>query len=149
MAAWLGVHALIIEGFRVSSLRRITDGTDVSAVIALVLDENRKLLVVKNQRGWDFPGGHVEQNETPEAALHREVLEEAYAKIRNPRLFMSASLERSMLFYVAEIAELLHFRAEHETTARTLMEPAEFLAAYDGGLPRMARYAATEARKLL
>ena len=24
-----------------------------------------KLLIVKLQRGWDFPGGHIEQNETP------------------------------------------------------------------------------------
>lgn len=138
---------MIIESFDLSLLSRIPSGTDVSAVIALVFDEDGKMLAVKNQRGWDFPGGHVEPGETPEAALHREVLEEACAKIRNPRLFMSASMERTMLFYIAEIAELRPFTGEYETTTRTFMTPEEFIVSYDGGLPQMARYAITEAQK--
>lgn len=138
---------MLIENFDVSLLDQIAEGTDVSAVIALAFDESGKLLMIKNHRGWDFPGGHVEAGEAPEAALHREVLEEACVKIKNLRLLMSAAMERTMLFYTAELNELLPFRAEHESTARALMAPEEFIASYNGGLPQMARYAITEAQK--
>jgi 8-oxo-dGTP pyrophosphatase MutT (NUDIX family) len=39
------------------------------------------LLVKHPSRGWEFPGGRVEEGENPEDALHREVLEECGIKI--------------------------------------------------------------------
>lgn len=49
---------------------------------AAVLVENGKILIARRKSGdrqadkWEFPGGTVEQNETPEAALKREMREE-------------------------------------------------------------------------
>lgn len=38
------------------------------------------------QRGWDIPGGHLEPGETPEAAMRREVMEEAGAVLGDVQL---------------------------------------------------------------
>jgi len=81
---------------------------------------------------------YVEAGETVEQALRREVLEEAYATIEDPVLFMSATAQRTMLFYVAHVQDLLPFKAEHETDQRNFMHPEELLAVYGGGEPELA-----------
>ncbi|MEC7272391.1 MAG: NUDIX domain-containing protein [Candidatus Thermoplasmatota archaeon] len=41
-----------------------------------VLKSGSLLMVQHPERGWEFPGGHIEEGEHPEQALHREMKEE-------------------------------------------------------------------------
>lgn len=54
----------------------------VCAVAAILVDQDKRVLIAERPAGkfmegyWEFPGGKMEQGETPEAALRREVQEE-------------------------------------------------------------------------
>ena len=60
----------------------------VAAAIVDDLDVPRALLAARRRTPaqlagrWEFPGGKVERDETPAAALHREILEELGVRIR-------------------------------------------------------------------
>lgn len=109
----------------------------------LGFNDKGQILAVHNKRGWDIPGGHVETGETAEQALHREVLEEACAIIEDLILFMSATAQKTMLFYAARVKELLSFKAENETDERKFMRPEELLTVYGGGEPELASHVIT------
>lgn len=46
---------------------------------------DRAVLLTKNHRGWDIPGGKMEVDETPEEALVREVQEETGMHVHTKR----------------------------------------------------------------
>jgi 8-oxo-dGTP diphosphatase len=54
----------------------------MTTVVAAVIEREQKILVCQRKAGarhelkWEFPGGKVEQGETPIAALRRELREE-------------------------------------------------------------------------
>jgi 8-oxo-dGTP diphosphatase len=61
----------------------------MTTVVAAVIErEDRRLLIGQRRRDdssplkWEFPGGKVEEGETPEAALARELREELGATLR-------------------------------------------------------------------
>lgn len=52
--------------------------THIVAAGGYVFDESGNILLVKtNRRGWDCPGGQVEEGETLEEGVLREILEES------------------------------------------------------------------------
>jgi mutator protein MutT len=62
-------------------------------VVAAIIRKDGRILITQRRDGvhlarlWEFPGGKVEANETFEAALQREILEELGVKIRVGREF--------------------------------------------------------------
>lgn len=58
-----------------------------TAAFCIVTYQGRLVLVEHASRGYEFTGGHVDQNESILDAVVREVREEGCAVIREPRLF--------------------------------------------------------------
>ena len=55
-------------------------------VVAAVIVKDNKIFATQRgygdfKGGWEFPGGKIEKNETPEEALKREIFEELNVKI--------------------------------------------------------------------
>ncbi len=55
-------------------------------VVAAIIQKDSKILATKRGYGefenlWEFPGGKIEENETPKKALKREIKEELNAEI--------------------------------------------------------------------
>lgn len=48
----------------------------VSTCMVVALGKNGTIALARPERGWGFPGGHVEDNESPEECIRREAYEE-------------------------------------------------------------------------
>ena len=60
--------------------------TKIVRVVAAVIRQNGKIFATQRgygewKNGWEFPGGKIENGETPEAALKREIQEELDTEI--------------------------------------------------------------------
>jgi len=69
-------------------------------IVALILEHQGKILVEKRKQSKSttpgdvvFPAGHVEDGETKEQALYREMTEEFGIKIYNPQLVHTADFD--------------------------------------------------------
>ncbi|WP_276609499.1 NUDIX domain-containing protein [Chengkuizengella sediminis] len=112
----------------------------VTSVHSICIKGHKVLLVKIKGRGFNHPGGHVDEGETPEQALHREVLEEGYVKgdceylgmievnqAENPMYDPNGKYPKIgyQLFYSMNITECLPFNRENESISRIWVEPSE------------------------
>lgn len=78
------------------------------AVATMVLNKNNQILLVKSYtRGWEFPGGYVEEGESLMAAAIREVKEESGIDIEVTKLFgIDQNVENSTCIVIFEGKEI-------------------------------------------
>lgn len=111
----------------------VPENIKISQVVGYCFDDAGRILIIKNKRGWGFPGGHPEPGERPEDTLRREVAEEAYITLKDPRLIgymevkdpKNESVEGThyiQLRYLAKIETVNEFKKEFETSERDFVD---------------------------
>ncbi|PJC54446.1 MAG: hypothetical protein CO028_02390 [Candidatus Levybacteria bacterium CG_4_9_14_0_2_um_filter_35_21] len=63
------------------------DSNLCTAAFCVTSHRGTLLLIQNRKRGWEIPGGHIDEGEEIEQALIREVMEETGAVIENPQMF--------------------------------------------------------------
>ena len=89
-----------------------------TVAVAVIERGDRRLLIGQRRRNdtsplkWEFPGGKVEEGESPEAALTRELKEELGATLRKAvplgrvvHKYAETPEDLEILFFAAEIAD--------------------------------------------
>jgi len=110
----------------------------ITSVHGFCFYEDKLLLVNINHRGWDFPGGHIEINETPVECFKREAMEEGYVEGKchflgymivdhneNPNWTKDSPYPKVgyQLFYRMDIETLHNFADEYESSQRLFVDP--------------------------
>ncbi|UOR12848.1 NUDIX domain-containing protein [Halobacillus amylolyticus] len=112
----------------------------ITSVHGFCFYKNKLLLVNLNHRGWDFPGGHIELNETPVEGFKREAMEEGYVEGKchilgyivvdhneNPNWNENSSYPKVgyQLFYRMDVEKIHSFEGEYEASERLFIDPME------------------------
>lgn len=111
----------------------------VTSTHGFCFHEGKVILVDLDTRGWDIPGGHMEEGETPEECFLREAMEEAciegdismlgYVLVDNrddPAFDASKYPEVGcQIFYRMDVTTLHPFVQEWEASERKAFAPSE------------------------
>ena len=96
-------------------------------VTAAILIKDRKILIAKRKADdrlaskWEFPGGKVERNETPQACLKREMQEEFGIVVT-----VDEYIGESIYHYDHGAIQLLAYRARWESGQIALNDHADY-----------------------
>lgn len=100
----------------------------IVTVGALIADPEGRVLVVKTHKWGDrygIPGGKIEEGETMEAAVHREVMEETGLAVFDVRFALVQDCIDSPEFYKPAHMILLNFTCRTEGGLVTLNDEAQ------------------------
>ena len=101
--------------------------SNIIKVTAAILEKDGKILIAKRKTGdklfaglWEFPGGKVEEGETPEECMARELKEELDIEVEVGELITSNKHK-----YPHGIFELLAYRVKHVSGEMVLNDHEE------------------------
>ena len=124
----------------------------VRVVAAIIVHDNK---IFATQRGygefsggWEFPGGKIEENETPEEAIKREILEELDSEIEVVDLFDTVEYDYpnfhlSMDCFICKIKSGDLVLKEHEAAAwltKETLYSVDWLPADQGLIPLIEQH---------
>ena len=116
----------------------IAEKTKVSAVF-LIGFIGDKIIAARNERGWDIPGGHLEEDEEPIEGLRREAEEETGVTFMDALPFAKLSLpnednykDKYMLFFVSNSCKLDNFTPKPDAFERDLLDNETLIERYHG-----------------
>ncbi len=114
---------------------------ELHSAVFLIAIEGTKILAIKNEKGWDIPGGHIEEGESYQEALVREVAEEAGAIFSDPKLLaivesdnQDVYKDKVMFIFTTDNFELGEFTPSEDALDREVIEIKDFLERYEGQL---------------
>ena len=91
----------------------------VKRVKALIISSNNKILLASNYKDYQFPGGHMEEDESYNEALNRELLEETGVNFE-----LKDNLTPDLKLY-------RYYENYHETKDNTILEINYFIIRSD------------------
>lgn len=94
-----------------------------------------RILAIRNERGWDIPGGHVEPGESTLDALKRELAEEAGASVKRTLPIGTLAVpgaDKVMLFFAADGIVLEAFVPANDALGREVIPVDELISRYYG-----------------
>ena len=109
------------------SVRTMVKSSNLIRVTAAIIEKDGKILIAKRKTGdklfaglWEFPGGKVEEGETPEECMARELKEELDIEVEVGELITSNKHK-----YPHGIFELLAYRVKHVSGEMVLNDHEE------------------------
>lgn len=99
-------------------------------VLVLVQHEGKWLCAIHHTRGFEFPGGKMEEGETLEEAAIREVYEETAVQVTDVQWLAYYVVHEKIPFckavFTAKVKQIDEFLGEHETLGVVWLTPDEF-----------------------
>jgi len=86
------------------------EDTEITAKVCL--HRNSMILLLKNEKGWDLPGGHLKKGEGVEDGLRREVYEETGLNIEDIEMVNSPT-GKKRFFCASFMTDDVHLSNEH------------------------------------
>ncbi len=98
----------------------LREASDTSKVVKAVITNGNKILLLKNDQGWDLPGGHVHEEESLDDALKREIKEETGLEIEE---FEKLNLTHDKITFYRAKTSSVDVKLSDEHTSYIFIEP--------------------------